>query len=368
MARDGLLFENAFVTTSLCSPSRASILTGLYAHKHAVLDNRTPLPADLPTFPKEMQKAGYRTAFVGKWHMGGQSDAPRQGFDRWVSFPGQGRYENQRFNIDGEHVEESGYITDVITRHAVEVIEAADDQPFLLYISHKAVHSPFLAAPRHRDSYAAETYPHPASMENSDENYAGKPAWVRAQRDSWHGVDGMYDGRVDFDDLTLDYAETLRAVDDSVGAVLDALRRQGILESTLLVFTSDNGFQFGEHGLIDKRTMYEESIRVPLIVHCPELIEGGTRRTELITNLDFAPTFIELAGAEVPTTIQGESFLGLLDGSKSAWRDAFLYEYFWERMFPQTPTVLFRAAGVLPARFLLLPAGAFRPCRLSTGL
>lgn len=350
LARDGLLFENTFVTTSLCSPSRASILTGLYAHKHAVLDNSTPLPAELPTFPKEMQKAGYRTAFVGKWHMGGQSDVPREGFDRWVSFPGQGRYENQRFNIDGEHVEEAGYITDVITRHAVAVIEAADDQPFLLYMSHKAVHSPFLAAPRHRGSYGAEKYPHPASMEDSEENYEGKPAWVKAQRDSWHGVDGMYDGRVDFDEFTLDYAETLRAVDDSVGAVVDALRLKGILESTLLVFTSDNGFQFGEHGLIDKRTMYEESIRVPLIVHCPELIEGGSRRAELITNLDFAPTFIELAGVQVPPTIQGESFLGLLDGSRSHWRDAFLYEYFWERMFPQTPTVL----GIRTQRFKLM--------------
>ena len=176
LARDGLLFENAFVTTSLCSPSRASILTGLYAHRHAVLDNSTPLPAELPTFPKEMQKAGYRTAFVGNWHMGGQRDAPREGFDRWVFFPGQGRYEDQRFNVDGQDVEEAGYITDVITRYAVAVIEAADEQPFLLYLSHKAAHSPFLAAPRHRGSYASETYPHPALMEDNDENYEGKPA------------------------------------------------------------------------------------------------------------------------------------------------------------------------------------------------
>ena len=340
LAQNGLLFENAFVTTSLCSPSRASILSGQYAHKHRVLDNSTDLEPGVATFPVALNDAGYNTAFVGKWHMGGQSDSPRPGFDRWVSFPGQGRYYGQRLNVDGEPVEQDGYITDVLTQYAVDFIESVDEEPFLLYLSHKAVHSPFAPAARHLGSYAGKTYPHPASMANTDQNYHGKPAWVRAQRMSWHGVDGMFNQTVDFDQFVLDYSETVRAVDDSVGEVVAALDRQGLLDSTLLVFTSDNGFQFGEHGLIDKRTMYEASIRVPLIVFCPELIESGRTDPRLITNVDFAPTFIEAAGADLPDSIQGRSFLGLLDGDVDSWRDAFLYEYFWERMFPQTPTVL----------------------------
>ena len=343
----GVLFENAFVTTSLCSPSRASILTGQYAHRHGVLDNRTRLDPSTPTFPQELQGAGYQTAFVGKWHMGGTSDAPRPGFDRWVSFPGQGSYYDQTFNIDGERVLRQGYTTDLITDYAIDFLAGREGtkQPFMLYVSHKAVHAPFRPAERHRGSYAGRRYPPPPTMANRHDNYEGKPNWVEAQRRSWHGVDGLYDNTVDFQQFALDYAETMRAVDDSVGRIVGALEQQGLLERTLLVFTSDNGFQFGEHGLIDKRTMYEASIRVPLVVLAPgfERGAGGLRRPELIVNLDFAPTFLEAAGLDVPSTVQGRSFLGLIDGDRAdapPWRDAFLYEYFWERSFPQTPTVL----------------------------
>ncbi len=356
----GVLFENAFVTTSLCSPSRASILTGQYAHEHGVLDNRTRLDPDVPTFPVELQRAGYRTAFVGKWHMGGSSDEPRPGFDRWVSFPGQGVYFNQTFNVDGERAPRQGYTTDLITDYALEFL--ADQQrggsaaPFLLYVSHKAVHAPFRPAERHLGSYAGQRYPPPSTMANRHENYEGKPRWVEAQRRSWHGVDGLYDNSVDFQQFALDYAETMRAVDDSVGRIVDDLEQRGLLDRTLLVFTSDNGFQFGEHGLIDKRTMYDTSIRVPLVV-LAEWLEGGAggqRRSEMIVNLDFAPTFLDAAGIEAPATVQGRSFLGLLahgpDRAQPPWRDAFLYEYFWERAFPQTPTVL----GVRTDRYKLM--------------
>ena len=354
----GVLFENAFVTTSLCSPSRASILTGQYAHRHGVLDNRTRLDPETPTFPRELQRAGYRTAFVGKWHMGGTSDEPRPGFDRWVSFPGQGLYYNQTFNVDGERVPRQGYTTDLITDYALEFLDGAEgeDAPFLLYVSHKAVHASFRPAERHLGSYAGQRYPPPATMPNRHENYEGKPNWVEAQRRSWHGVDGLYDNSVDFQQFAVDYAETMRGVDDSVGRIVEALEQRGLLESTLLVFTSDNGFQFGEHGLIDKRTMYETSIRVPLVAMAPWLDggAGGLRRSEMIVNLDFAPTFLEAAGVEVPGTVQGRSFLGLLEAGPDAepppWRDAFLYEYFWERAFPQTPTVL----GVRTDRYKLM--------------
>lgn len=340
LARGGMMFENAFVTTSLCSPSRASILTGLYAHAHKVYDNATPLDDAVPTFPRLLQQAGYRTGFIGKWHMGGDSDAPRPGFDYWSSFRGQGVYNDPEFNINGTRREMPGYVTDLITDQAVDFLRVPHEGPFCLYVSHKAVHAEFAPAARHKGCYADKTYPHPASMADTEENYRGKPAWVRAQRHSWHGVDGMYNKKTDFDTFARDYAETMRAVDDSVGRIVETLREQGLLESTLLVFTSDNGFQFGEHGLIDKRTMYEASVRVPCIAHCPEFIEPGTKCSELTLNLDFAPTFIEAAGLPVPARMHGRSLLPLMKGESRAWRDAVLYEYLWERSFPQTPTML----------------------------
>jgi N-acetylglucosamine-6-sulfatase len=342
LAAGGIHCENAFVTTSLCSPSRACFLTGQYAHRHGVLDNSTRLDPETPTFPKELQNNGYNTAFIGKWHMGGASDDPRPGFDHWISFRGQGSYTNNNYNINGESIRREGYVTDVLTEHAEDFLKDGRDKtkPFMLYLSHKAVHANFVPAERHQGSYAGEQYPYPPTMANTDENYEGQPAWVRAQRQSWHGVDGMYNQTVDFDEFTRLYCETMRAVDDSVGRVVAALKEQDLLEETLLIFTSDNGFLFGEHGHIDKRSMYEPSIRIPLIAHCPALFEGGQTRQEMMLNIDFCPTFLEAAGLDIPDTVQGQSFYKVLTGETGEWRDAFLYEYFWERSFPQTPTVL----------------------------
>ncbi len=340
LAKGGILFENAFVTTSLCSPSRASFLTGQWAHRHGVLDNSTPLDPATPTFPRLLQQAGYETAFVGKWHMGGDSNEPRPGFDHWVSFRGQGVYLDQRFNVNGEYRNTKGHTSDRITDFAVEYLQRPHDKPFMLYVSHKAVHADFVPAERHEGSYDGREYPRPATMADTEENYAGKPTWVRAQRNTWHGVDGMYHHTVEYDDFTRRYAETLRSVDDNVGRIVETLKGLGLLESTLIVFTSDNGFQFGEHGLIDKRTMYEASIRVPMIAHCPELFAGGQRRQQMVLNVDICPGFLEAAGVPVPETVQGRSFYPLLADSAAEWRDAFAYTYFWERAFPQTPTVL----------------------------
>jgi len=350
LAKKGILFENAFVTDSLCSPSRASILSGQWPHRHGVLDNVTALDPDTPTFPRALQQAGYETAFIGKWHMGGDTDAPRPGFDRWISFRGQGVYINQQFNVNGEHVNTQGHNTDRVTDFAVDYLNRPHDKPFMLYVSHKAVHADFVPAERHKGSYAGRTYPRPTTMADTEENYAGKPNWVRAQRNSWHGVDGMYNHTVEYDDFTRRYAETMRAVDDSVGRIVQALDELGLLQSTLIVFTSDNGFQFGEHGLIDKRTMYEASIRVPLIAHCPELFAGGQRRAQMVLNTDFCPTFLEAAGLPVPDTIQGQSFYPMFTNPQTLGRDAFVYTYFWERDFPQTPTVI----GVRTDRYKLM--------------
>lgn len=350
LAAEGVMFDRAYVTTALCSPSRASILSSQYAHQHGVLDNNTRLDDALPTFPKLLQGAGYETAFIGKWHMGGDTAEPRPGFDDWISFRGQGVYRDPVLNINGVESKHEGYVTDLLTDHALNFLARPRTKPFLLYLSHKAVHAEFLPAERHAGSYKDERYPHPASMADTDENYAGKPDWVRAQRKSWHGVDGMYNEKVNFDQFALDYAETMRAVDDSVGRVMAALREQGMAENTLVVFTSDNGFLFGEHGLIDKRCMYEPSIRVPLIAWCAGIAEAGARRKALVTNLDLAPTFLEAAGVAAPPEFEGRSFWSALRAEPAETRDAFLYEYFWERSFAQTPTVL----GVHTGRYKLM--------------
>ena len=340
MVQSGVLFANAFVTTSLCSPSRASILSGQYAHLHGVLDNATLLPSGTKTFPVELQKAGYDTAFVGKWHMGGSTDKPRPGFDHWVSFRGQGVYANPTFNVDGRRVPRQGYVTDLITGYSVNWLKKKREKPFFLYMSHKAVHADFYPAPRHENAFSDVKVPHPPSMTNTPENYEGKPLWVRRQRHSWHGVDYMYHDRTYFDRFILDYHRTMLAVDDSVGTLMQTLDQLGLLDSTLIVFMSDNGFLHGEHGLIDKRCMYEESIKVPLIVHCPEIVPGGSRTPRIALNVDIAPTILDAAGIPIPESIQGASFLPIARGQDVSWRDAMLYEYFWERPFVQTPTVL----------------------------
>jgi N-acetylglucosamine-6-sulfatase len=330
------LFENAFVTTSLCSPSRASILTGQYVHAHGVNDNGTPLPRQLATFPMELQRLGYHTGFIGKWHMGGASDEPRPGFDRWVSFRGQGTYNDPTINFDGKRRQVKGYTTDILTEEALRFIGQNRSRPFLLYLSHKAVHGPFTPAKRHKHLYANDEIPWPESMADTEENYHGKPDWLRRQRRSFHGIErqpGLPEDRY------RDYTRAIMAVDESVGRVHDTLHEQGLLNDTLFIYMGDNGFMWGDHGLVDKRAMYEPSIRVPMMAHCPDLFEGGRRVPGLALNIDICPTFLDAAGATIPSSVQGRSLLSLLNGA-SDWRRDFVYEYFWERSFPQTPTVI----------------------------
>ena len=340
LAREGVHFENAFVTTSLCSPSRASILTGLYAHKHQILNNSTLLSRDVTTFPKLLQQNGYATGFTGKWHMGGERDDPRPGFDFWASFKGQGNYYNQKFNVDGTYVETEGHISDRITDFSVDFIKKNKAKPFMLYMSHKAVHADFYPAERHRGKYADAIPPQPVSYADTAENYRGKPQWVKNQRNSWHGVDGMYNHRYDFTKFYRGYLETVLSVDESIGRLMQTLEDEGVADNTLIIFMGDNGFLFGEHGLIDKRCMYEPSIRVPMIAWCPSLTKGNVKRSEMVLNIDIAPTILEAAGIEPPSSMHGASFLPLIQNRDTSWRTEFLYEYFWERAFPQTPSVL----------------------------
>ena len=342
MARGGAHILNAFVTTALCSPSRASILTGQYAHRHGVVDNTSPVPEGTVFFPQRLQEAGYRTAYVGKWHMGEaeSSDAPRPGFDHWISFPGQGVYQDPILNVNGARSRAKGYTTDVLTDSAVAWLERRTaDKPFFLYLSHKATHAEFIPPDRYRGRYQKEKVPYPATMANTERNYRGKPRWVRDQRYGWHGVAYAYHGGLEFDDFYRRYAETLLALDDGVGRVLDYLERTGLARSTLVLYLSDNGFSLGEHGLIDKRHAYEESMRVPMLAWAPGYIEPGSKITGMVRNIDVAPTILELAGVARPDRVDGRSVLGVLRGNPAKEPEELLYEYYWEYAFPHTPTV-----------------------------
>jgi len=341
IAREGAHFRNAVVTTSLCSPSRASILTGKYAHHHHIVDNNTAIPHGTRFFPQELQQAGYRTAFIGKWHMGGDSDDPQPGFHRWVSFKGQGSYLPSRngLNVDGKHVPQKGYITDELTDYALEWIRGLNkEQPYFLYLSHKAVHAEFVPPEKHKGKYKDKEFVFPGSMAKA-EPARHRPMWTQNQRNSWHGVEYPYHSTLNIADYYKQYAETLCGVDDNTGRLFDELRRRGDLDATLILYMGDNGFAFGEHGLIDKRTAYEESIRVPLLARCPELFPGGRTVDQVVANIDIMPTLLEAAGVKAPAGIDGASWLALAQGRSIPWRDSLLYEYYWERNYPQTPTM-----------------------------
>jgi arylsulfatase A-like enzyme len=346
MAAEGCHLENAFVTTSLCSPSRASILTGMYSHAHTVVDNQAPVPDNLIFFPQYLQNAGYETAYFGKWHMGHAHDDPRPGFDHWESFKGQGNYYKPSLNINGvrHEYDEETYITDLLTQHALEWMKnRKNEKPFFMYLSHKAVHGMFRPAKRHAGMYQDEEIVYPPSyyLTATDEYKTHNlPEWVKQQRNSWHGVDDMYHGAHNFESFFKAYCETLTALDESVGAVIKHVENSGLKGNTLVIYMGDNGFSFGEHGLIDKRQAYEESWRVPLLAWAPGMIRPGTKVKQLVQNIDIAPTVLDMAALEAPDHMSGESFLPLLKGeSENKWRDKIFYEYYWEYAYPQTPTV-----------------------------
>lgn len=345
LAKGGAYFKNTFVTTSLCSPSRASILTGQYSHVHTIVDNVAGEPDSLVFFPQYLQKAGYQTSFFGKWHMGDEDDRPRSGFDHWESFKGQGIYYNPTLNIDGKQVKykDSTYITDLLTEHAVDWMDKRDkNKPFFLYLSHKAVHSPLAPAKRHKGMYKNFKYTKPPTYwqtKNDDYKNLKWPEWVKQQRYSWHGVDYMYHHNNDIDSMVQGYCETLMAVDESVGSVLAYLRQHNLEDNTMVIYMGDNGFSWGEHGLIDKRHFYEESVKVPLLVYAPSIFTGGQTIDRMVQNIDIAPTVLELAGLQKPDYMPGKSFIQLLKGDTTQWRNKIFYEYYWEYDFPMTPTV-----------------------------
>ncbi|HLU05088.1 MAG TPA: sulfatase [Woeseiaceae bacterium] len=342
MAAGGVHLANTFVTTSLCSPSRASILTGQYAHRHRVVDNSSGIPEGTVFFPQRLQEAGWRTAYIGKWHMGEDRDDPRPGFDHWVSFQGQGVYTDPVLNIDGRRREMNGYTTDILTQFALDWLNGVQgertDAPFFLILAHKAVHAEFVPAERHAGRYRDVEIPYPETMPKTEANLRGQPRWVREQRNSWHGVDYAYHGQFDFDTFYRRYAETTLALDESIGRVLDFVDQNGLREDTLVVYMSDNGFSLGEHGLIDKRHAYEESIRIPMIAWGADFVPEGVTVTDMVRNIDIEPTIMELAGLEPDRVVDGRSVLPALRGEQMDSPGELLYEYYWEHAFPHTPT------------------------------
>jgi arylsulfatase A-like enzyme len=346
IAKEGVLFRNAFVTTPLCSPSRASLLTGQYAHTHGIIDNvdRSRASHQLVTFPLLLHQSGYETAFVGKWHMG-NDDTQRPGFDRWVSFKGQGTYLDPEINEDGSPVKRTGYTTDILNDCAVKFIRRRHDRPFMLYLAHKAIHPEvaqnndgsvnlsdaerFIPAERHRNLYAGRMIPRRPNYGRAPE---GKPALQRRIGN----LPSLGAATVTRDEAILGRQRSLMAIEDGVGEILKALTETHRLDNTVIVFTSDNGYFYGEHGLsVERRLAYEESIRIPLLIRFPKVVKAGTASNELALNIDLAPTLLEMAGAHVPATIQGRSLVPLLGGKRPAWRNSFLVEYFSDTVFPR---------------------------------
>jgi len=339
LAREGARFVNAFCTTSLCSPSRASMLSGLYAHAHRVLNNFTDFPASLTSYPKRLQESGYETGYIGKWHMGEASDEPRPGFDYWMSHQGQGNYYDTTFNINGKRELMKGYITTRITEKAVEWIRKPHEKPYCLIVGHKAPHGPFVPEPKYAKVFDATEIKRP---ETEKDTGSGKPDWVRQRVTTWHGIDGpIYKacGLSGYDEFVRAYYGSLLSVDDSLGEIYEALRAAGTLDNTLIIFTTDNGFLLGEHGAIDKRAMWEESIRVPMIVRYPPLIPKARVVNEMVLHIDLAPSILAACGAKPLENIHGRSWTDLLAATGGPWRKSFLYEYNYEKQFPYTPNV-----------------------------
>ncbi len=346
LAREGARFVNAFATTPLCSPSRASLLTGQYAHTNGIIDNTARPSHALPVFPLELQQAGYRTAFFGKWHMGNDA-SPRPGFDRWVGLPGQGEAIDPALNVDGNPVQVKGYTTDLLTDYVERFVADPSDRPFLAYLAHKAIHpnviqqndgsvvpipgqpGGFVAAERHRGRYQGRVMPRRASAFKLP---LGKPALLRRI----DRLPPLGPGTATTDEEIRGRVEMLLAVDDSLGRIVASLEKKGVLDDTMVVFTSDHGYFYGEHGLNEERRLaYEETIRIPLLVRYPALAKPGSVLPEMALTVDLAPTLLEAAGLPPAAAIQGRSLVPVLKQEAREWRTSFLIEYFTDTVFPR---------------------------------
>jgi len=366
LAAEGATFTNAFHAVPLCSPNRASLLTGQYPSRHGIIDNvaRSRASHRLQTFPRALHASGYETGFVGKWHMG-NDPTPRPGFDYWVGLPGQGRLIDPTLFEHGAPGEVRGYVTDILTDRALRFIERERDRPFFLLLSHKAIHPDarqlddgsvdldypmtYIPAERHRGRYDGEVFPRRGNVPRSPADVGSAAVRRALAYRSSDTVSGVF-GEDFLDPLTGEEtirrrAEMLLAVDEGVGRILELLEARGILDETLILFTSDNGYFFGEHGFsIERRMPYDESIRSPLLVWYPPMIAAGARIDGLALSIDIAPTVLELAGAEIGDHVQGRSLAPLLTGAADGWRESVMVEFYtYENPMPWLMDMDYRA-------------------------
>ncbi|MBT5705390.1 MAG: sulfatase, partial [Verrucomicrobia bacterium] len=384
IANEGMLFENCMVSNAICGPSRAVILTGKHSHINGFTDNRARFDGSQETFPKLLRGAGYQTAMIGKWHL--KSDPT--GFDYWDILIGQGPYYNPPMIKNGERVSREGYTTEILTDLALDWLKDGRDKekPFMLMYQHKAPHRNWQPGPKYLDRYDDVTIPEPPTlfdkwegrtsanreqkmtiehdMNASDLKLVAPRNLTESQRAAW---DAAYEpknaafraknlaGRDlvkwKYQRYAKDYLRCVAAVDDNIGRVLDYLDENGLSENTIVIYSSDQGWYLGEHGWFDKRWMYEESLRMPFLIRWPGVIKAGSRNRDLIQNIDFAPTFLELAGATTPDAIQGRSIVPLLKGQRpNDWRDSLYYHYY---EFPGAHSVR-RHYGVRTERYKLI--------------
>ncbi len=362
LASEGMLFQNCFVTNSICAPSRATILTGKYSHLNGQLTNGERFDGSQQTFPKILQEAGYQTAMIGKWHL--RSDPT--GFDHWRILLGQGPYYNPPMRSVADTIQFTGYTTDIITDLALEWLQETRDPeaPFLLMYQHKAPHRRWEPGPDHLTTYDDVEIPEPPTL---FDDYAGRTSAARTanmriadnlnprdlkiepppnltpeQLEVWNAAyapknEALRENPLSGQDLVRwkyqryikDYLRAVASVDDNIGRILEYLQQAGLEENTIVIYNSDQGWYLGEHGWYDKRWMYEESLRTPLVVRWPGHITPGTINEDFVSNLDLAATFLDLAGASIPGDLQGRSLKPLFLGEDPQdWRDSFYYHYY----------------------------------------
>jgi arylsulfatase A-like enzyme len=340
IANEGMRYDNCFCTNSICAPSRAAILTGLYNHLNGVLTLGDSFDGRQQTVPKLLQQVGYQTAIIGKWHLGHGGDSDPTGFDYWSVLPGQGDYYNPKFIEMGKEKSYDGYVTDIITDHSIDWVQQRDkERPFFLMCHHKAPHRPWIPDVKHAHLYEDVDIPEPPTFDDdySHRAAAAGAAIMRIDRDLKardlkldppKGMTGRELKSWKYQRYIKDYLRCVASIDDNVGRLLDMLDAEGIADNTIVIYTSDQGFFLGDHGWFDKRFMYEESLRMPLLVRYPNGIRAGSVQTQMALNIDLAPTFLDYAGISAPEPMQGRSLKPLMLGEAPAdWRTSMYYRY-----------------------------------------
>lgn len=353
LAAEGARFANAFTTTPFCASSRASILTGIYAHRHDVLNNYTPLPERFVSFPAQLQARGFETAYIGKWLIDVNNDAPRPGFNHWASHRGMGDYAGNEFNINGNRQTLSGYYTNTVTSLALDWLKGRAGKPFALLLGHKAAQGKFIPEPKYAAAFDNVEIHRPVT---ADPAASGTPSFVLDRRASPHGIDGDRFGHASYEEMVRAYHATLLSLDDSVGALYDALARIGELDNTLFIVTSDNGQLLGEHASIDKRALWEESIRIPLLMRHPATVPKPIVVQEMVLNQDLAPTVLDVCEADPLVDIPSRSCRRLMAGELDpGWRKSFYLSFNFDSENPYTPNI--RAIRTEGWKYIHYPIG-----------